>query len=76
MGINKNQTVKYIFLIITFLCLQSACKKASSYSTVCNDEARMKSGSTSGKEVGVTKVRHNSYKNKTRRPHRLGLLRR
>jgi hypothetical protein len=68
--------VKYIFLILAFLMLQSACKKAPTYSSVCNDESKRKSGSVSGKEISTTKVKRNSYRNNTRRPHRLGLLRR
>ncbi|MFN5849235.1 MAG: hypothetical protein ACK43K_12145, partial [Chitinophagales bacterium] len=64
------------YIIITLLCVQFSCKKASSYSTVCNDEARRKSASISGKEVGSTRVKRNSYRTTARRPHRLGLLRR
>ncbi|MBL7790499.1 MAG: hypothetical protein JNL75_11780 [Chitinophagales bacterium] len=68
--------MKYIFLIIILLCIQTSCKKASTYSTVCNDEARKKTSGVSGREVGATKVKRNSYRTTTRRPHRLGLLRR
>ncbi len=68
--------MKYILIIIALLCIQTSCKKTSSYSSVCNDEAKRKTDGVSGQGVGATKVKRNAYRTTTRRPHRLGLLRR
>ena len=68
--------MKYIFIIIALLCIQTSCKKTSTYSSVCNDEAKRKTDGVSGREVGATKIKRNAYRTTTRRPHRLGLLRR
>lgn len=68
--------MKLLILIFSFGFILTSCSKTSSYSSVCNQEAKVKGGDVSGKKIAVTRVNRNTYRTIARRPHRLGLLRR
>lgn len=54
-----------------------SCSSKSGYTNACssNPSANDKKGTVSGKEISTTRVKRSTYRNFSRRPVKLGLLR-